>query len=546
MRQVLAIFRKDVRRQWPRLAGALALTVLTGCVDSPDPAGGIANLLYLVWTACWVYIGASVIQQESLPGDRQYWLTRPYDWRKLLAAKVLFIILFAALPLIATKAAVLWANGTPPLRYAPAILSRSLAFTGAVGLLAGALAAVTGTLTQFLWGFLALAGLEAAAIALGVNYGGDWGAVAWIRSAMVEMLIAAAGVAVLLLQYRRRRTFVSRAILSVTALLVASAPFGSVWHGAWRLESTLHQAAGSESLPLTMSFDSAPRPQIRYSEAPLFPGLGREGFYLPIRVSGIPGGSGVLSQRVAVTLQGAGGRRWSSGWRPAGAVIGAGSLADSRLIRADGPAWQYLDVESAAYQAVKDAPVRLHVSIALMLLSASGTATMQGLSRKTHLSLDGICEAKLIPTFSNDLRGARGFRNVEAFCAWPQPAPERTYVRAASPFGSEDSYGLLTAGPGFFSVEQSAWRREAVVLAVRGTDPRFTIESWRTTAYLERGFDVSGIRLKDYIAPRGYRPPVRTYASNTRNLPERCPPPLAAGCRAGPADGAGGPARSDL
>ena len=224
MRQVLAIFRKDVRRQWPRLAGALALTVLTGCVDSPDPAGGIANLLYLVWTACWVYIGASVIQQESLPGDRQYWLTRPYDWRKLLAAKVLFIILFAALPLIATKAAVLWANGTPPLRYAPAILSRSLAFTGAVGLLAGALAAVTGTLTQFLWGFLALAGLEAAAIALGVNYGGDWGAVAWIRSAMVEMLIAAAGVAVLLLQYRRRRTFVSRAILSVTALLVAVCP----------------------------------------------------------------------------------------------------------------------------------------------------------------------------------------------------------------------------------------------------------------------------------------------------------------------------------
>ena len=219
-------------------------------------------------------------------------------------------------------------------------------------------------------------------------------------------------------------------------------------------------------------------------------------------MSGIPGGSGVLSQRVAVTLEAASGRRWISGWGPAGAVIGAGSLADSRLIRTDGPAWQYLDVERAAFEAVKNTPVRIHVSIALMLLNVSGTGTMQGLSRKTHLSLDGICEAKLIPTFSNELRGARGFRNVEAFCAWPQPAPERTYVRAASPSGSEDSYGLLTGGPGFFSVEQSAWHREGAVLAVRGTDPKFTIESWRATGYLERRFDISGIRLKDYIAPR--------------------------------------------
>jgi hypothetical protein len=508
MGQMLAVFRKDVRREWPQLAGAVTLTVLAGLADRPGASAGyIANLMYLLCLVYWMCLGASVIQQEYLPGDRQYWLTRPYDWRWLLAAKLLFAFAFAALPLIVTKSAVLWANGVSPLRHAPAVLSISLGLAGAVGLLTGALAAVTRTLTQFLWGLLALVALEAAAIAAGVNYGGDWGALAWLRSVAVAAPVAAVSLAVLLLQYRRRRTRLSCTILSVAALLTAAVPFGNTWHNAWRLGNRLGPAVQPAPRPVTIAFDTTPRPRVRYADAPLFPGYGREGLYLPLRVSGIPSGSGVVSERAAVTLEGSRGQRWSSGWLPEGVLIGADPLTDVRFIQADGLAWQYLDVDRAFYQAVKDTPARIHVSIALTLLSDARSGAVQGYSRTGRVPLDGICEARPIQTFSKDLRGARGARNVGVSCAWPQPGPERAYVRASSPSQPEHSHALMASeAMSLFSVNQPVWRHEVATLAVRGADLQFIVETWRASGRLERSFDISGLRLKDYVAPRATGP----------------------------------------
>jgi energy-coupling factor transporter ATP-binding protein EcfA2 len=47
----------------------------------------------------WCVLIARGVQAENLVGDRQFWVTRPYDWYKLLAAKVLFVIVFVNLPL---------------------------------------------------------------------------------------------------------------------------------------------------------------------------------------------------------------------------------------------------------------------------------------------------------------------------------------------------------------------------------------------------------------------------------------------------------------
>lgn len=502
MKQVLAILRKDMLRLRLQLAGALALTVLIGYVDRPDSSSFASNLAYILWIACWVYIGASLIHQEHLPGDRQYWLTRPYDWRRLLAAKVLFGIVFAVLPLIAIKMAVLWVNGIPPLRHAPAILSNSLAFMGAVGLFAGSLAAVTATLTQFLWGLLAISALGGVAIALGVDYGGDWGAISWIRSATVYLSLAAAGALVLLLQYRLRRTFASRVILSLAALIAAVAPFGNAWHDAWRLSSS-----APESLPVRLSFDSTPRARMQYADAPMVVAPGYRGIYLPVRVSGIPSGSAMVSQRVEVTLAGSSGTLWTSGWRREGAVIGMDRLADVRFIRADGPAWQYLDIDRAIYETIKDVPVQINVSIALLLLSDRRTGSMPGFGRTKRLPLDGICDARPVPEFSRSIRAARDVRNAEMSCAWPKPGPERAYMRVTSPPGVEDSHALLTThSDGVLSIDQPVWRRVRAVLAFRGAEPRFTLETWRASERLDRSFQISGVRLRDYAAPRATDP----------------------------------------
>lgn len=503
MRQVLAIFRKDLRRASPLLAAALALTALIGYLDDPGSlVDFVPNLLYILWVACWIFLGASLIHQEPLPGDRQYWITRPYDWRQLLAAKLLFAGAFAALPLIAMKGVLLWANGISPLRYAPSILSHSLIFLGAVGLVAGSLAAVTASLTQFLGGLLALAGLETAALILDSNQGGDGGALAWIRSPNVALSLAAVGMAVLLLQYSSRRTHLARALLAFTALFTAAAPFANAWRASRAVEGSRDSAGSPQARALALSFDPSSPRRMRYAEARLFPAYGREGLYLPIQVSGIPADAGVLTERVAVTIHAPDGSRWSSGRRSAGSIVGADPLADVRFLRADGPAWAYIEVDRAFYESVKNMPVSIHVSVALTVLRSAGNGTVTGFGQTGGLPFDGICQARPILTLSNGVRGARGFGNVEVSCAWPQPGPDRAYVKVHSSLAADDSSALLAAGAAaFLSVDQSPWSRQSAAVPVRDARPRFTIETWRASGNLERCLEITA-RPKDFAAPR--------------------------------------------
>ncbi len=504
MRQVLAIFRKDVRHLWPRCLPAVALAALTGLVDC-FPASLPTGLILLdgLWTLCWMYLGACLIQQERLTGDRQYWLSRPYDWRLLLAAKALFLLVFATLPLIAVKASVLAVNGISPLRHAGMILATSLAATALVGLISWALAAVTGSLMQFLWALLAVAGIVALPFALGASYG-DWDTLDWVRSAGMGVLIAAAAIPVLILQYRRRSTMVSRSILCAGALLGAAAPFGNAWHGAWAV------AASPGPGQVAISFDPGDRHRMTYADALYFPGLQQDGFYLPVRVSGIEAGSAVISKRAAVTVEAAGGARWNSGWSPEARVIGTGPLTDVRLIGTDGPAWQYINVDRGFSRQVQDAPVKIHVSVALLVLNGRESRPVRAAGRTVQLPLEGICEATPVAMLAANIRGVRGtegIRNLAVACIWPRPGPERAYVWAGSPISGETAAALLTAaGGGEWPVDPSVWRRGLAVLSVRAEDPGLSVVTWRAGAYLERSFEIDGVRLKDYLAPRATDP----------------------------------------
>jgi hypothetical protein len=119
MKQALHIFRKDVRRLWPLIALVLALFAtaagdwipLTGPARNGVVVGGgasfgyvdvglaplLAHLPLLSIPACWI-LAARAVHQEALPGDHQFWLTRPYERLSLLTAKMLFLSVFVFLP----------------------------------------------------------------------------------------------------------------------------------------------------------------------------------------------------------------------------------------------------------------------------------------------------------------------------------------------------------------------------------------------------------------------------------------------------------------
>jgi hypothetical protein len=87
MRQALHIFKKDVRYLWYEIAITLALVVMFV---------GFRWIEFILPIA-WCYLAARVIYAEPLPGDRVFWITRPYAWKSLLAAKALFILTFVNL-----------------------------------------------------------------------------------------------------------------------------------------------------------------------------------------------------------------------------------------------------------------------------------------------------------------------------------------------------------------------------------------------------------------------------------------------------------------
>ncbi|MCU1327831.1 MAG: hypothetical protein JWN34_3201, partial [Bryobacterales bacterium] len=129
MRLALHIFRKDARYLYREIALTIALTVL---VSRAEWLVAIAN----------VYLIARAIHAEAIPGDRQFWLTRPYPWNSLLAAKLLFIVAFVNFPLGVAQVVALAAGGFPIGHELPGLLwSQVLIFSSS--LVTMALAAVT-------------------------------------------------------------------------------------------------------------------------------------------------------------------------------------------------------------------------------------------------------------------------------------------------------------------------------------------------------------------------------------------------------------------
>lgn len=114
MKQVLHIFAKDVRHQWLEILISLAFVVALA-VTSPSrtvamygvvsysPLGMVGNmpdwLVFIIPLSWWLLI-SPLVHEEKLVGDRQFWITRPYEWKKLLAAKALFLAAFIYLPLL--------------------------------------------------------------------------------------------------------------------------------------------------------------------------------------------------------------------------------------------------------------------------------------------------------------------------------------------------------------------------------------------------------------------------------------------------------------
>jgi hypothetical protein len=209
--QALHIFHKDVRHLRFEIAGILLLLIILvltgvqtweGLQARGGPESNSEGPLNVLLPIAWSLLIARAIQTEALPGDRHFWLTRPYSRLGLLLSKALLIVAFINLPLLVAQAAIISLDGLPLFSNFGGLLWNQVLISVLLLLPVAAVAALTRNLAQF----LPLVVLTGALLAGPVS-ARDWmGDLEWIRSSLGLFIAAAIGVLVLWRQYRLRRS----------------------------------------------------------------------------------------------------------------------------------------------------------------------------------------------------------------------------------------------------------------------------------------------------------------------------------------------------
>ncbi len=365
MTQALHIFKKDARHLWPEIAITLGIAVMVALtypamwngVDDPSGvgmktiAGLAAALLPLSW---WIMI-VRLVHAENLVGDKQWWVTKPYEWPQLLAGKVLFVTVFVAAPLVAMQCVLLWRAGFQPWAYAPGLAFDLLLI--AIVLLApvAALATVVSTFARLV---LVAFGVVLVVIA-------NIAVVAWarvdtfaVKGELWWLALALFFPAVVVVQYARRRAWMARLLL--VAMFALALVLEQVDYLPGVVAGEYPVAANGGSV-----FQLSVDPSKQATASPAQP-LGRKqriGFDIPVLVSNLNDDTTVHVDAVRVTAHAPDGKHWISPWE---------NSYGERLIGSGPGAPLSVRIDRAFLEQVKSEPLQLRLQLAITELRKTG------------------------------------------------------------------------------------------------------------------------------------------------------------------------------
>ena len=366
MKQILNIFRKDLRRFWYEIAVSLALLATYSWNDARGWAGerniaasggGIAalfdyqvlsGLVAVLLPIAWAFLIVRVVQGEALVGDRQFWVTRPYEWKKLLAAKVLFVAFTINVPLLIADVVLLAKAGFPPAHYVTGLLWMQVLIALILILPIATLATVTASVVQMILAILVVALYMIciawlASVIPSSSFSGP------VDSLEFALLIATC-LAVILWQYARRKTATSRwmivGLALAVALIVAATPYDAI------VNHEFPRIRPGDPLPVQLALLPADS-----SQAAEVPDKEKEvAIQLPLSTAGMAEDSIVVLSGVKVLLEAPNGLRWNSGWV---------SYGQTELFPDQWGTQVSFTLKKAFFEQVKSAPVRARISLAL-------------------------------------------------------------------------------------------------------------------------------------------------------------------------------------
>ncbi len=218
MQPILHILWKDARHLWKEVAVTWALLAFLTHLDAsrggytPDSAEGWLNLLLPL---AWCYLTALCVLQDAIPGERQFWLTFPYRRDMLFCAKLLFVAACIHAPYLVSNAVVLEARGFHPLQFIQDLLQKQFFLLLFLTLPSLALASIARNAAQFVALAISIAGTAILVAGNGAVSAISSQPLPWqnpddTRRNLALLLLTLFSALVLLLQYRTRRTLLSR------------------------------------------------------------------------------------------------------------------------------------------------------------------------------------------------------------------------------------------------------------------------------------------------------------------------------------------------
>jgi hypothetical protein len=360
--QILHVLRKDVRHHWIEiLLCQLALLAycwvqVRGWKEQTFNFTILTQFIVMLLPLTWYLFVFRVVQSESLVGDRQFWVTRPYEWKKLLAEKTLLVLVCLNLPMLIGGAILLAKAGFSPAPYLLGLLWMQVLLLQLPFLPLLALASVTRNLAQ---GALALVvvllvvlGNSVFHLAFDVAHSYTmYTAVAlslpsrrsdWLEDLVLPLVCLAAVV----LQYAGRKTAQSRLWLAGGALAMVT--IGVMTSYARRNRDPFPAPAHQ-----TIAFQAALNPM--KVVAPKVPPEKGEYvvFAFPLRASGLPTGSVGWVRGIRIALETPSGFEWHGG----SGLVGLLRSGENRW-------WASFAMEQEAYELLKSAPLRVRVTVA--------------------------------------------------------------------------------------------------------------------------------------------------------------------------------------
>jgi hypothetical protein len=420
MNQTLHIFLKDMRHFWAEILISLALNAAFAGIyphqwlDAPPIhpavrfnlfAGGIMGflgqaLVVLIPISWWLLIVRSV-HAEKLVGDRQFWLTRPYEWKKLVGAKLLFLIAFLYLPILIAQIVLLIEAGFHPLAYLPGLFYNLLLITGVFVLPLVALSTLTPTFAKMTLAILGVVLFFAGIAALGSLAPSD--SIGSVGSSLGDglsfaVLFSFCG-AIVMLQYATRRTSVGWGVLVVIPVLLSVLAFGDPDQ---LLMNHTYLRTAVAPVHLEYAPDSTHQPTANTTEQ-----AQELEINVPLRASGVADGYTAITEAVKVTIDAPNGSHWDSPWQ---------AIYNQRLLPGTEDASVKFRIRRAVYDKFKSNSVKLKLTFALTSAKVESVTQIQLPNHDFFVSGFGVCSPR-----ASWLKEPFAFTEINCRAAMHQP-----------------------------------------------------------------------------------------------------------------------------